>query len=74
MKQWMVILAVFLGSLLVTVPVGLFLGLLLVGPHSDILPQVLRVPVGLLLWLAVPGVPSWLSWIAYRKLKHKRDQ
>ncbi len=74
MKQWIVIPVVFLGGLLVTVPVGLFLGLLLVGPHSDILPQALRALVGLLLWLAVLGVPSWISWIAYRKLKHKRDQ
>lgn len=71
MKQWVAIIAVFLGSLLVTAIVGFFLALLLVGPHSDILPGVLRVPVGLLLWLGVLGIPFWLSWATYRKFRHR---
>jgi hypothetical protein len=70
-KQWVAIIAVFLGSLLVTAFVGFFLALILVGPHSDILPGVLRVPAGLLLWSGVLGIPSWLSWATYRKFKRR---
>jgi len=74
MKQWLTIIAVFLGSLLATAFVGFLLALILVGPHSDILPHVLHVPVGLLLWLVVLGIPSWLSWITYRKIKRRDNE
>ncbi len=46
---------------------GLFLGLLLVGPHSDLLPKVLRVPVALSIWAGVLGVPAWLSYKVFLK-------
>ena len=69
MKKWVVSALVFLGSLLATASLGFFLALILVGPHSDILPRVLHVPVGLLLWSGVLGIPAWLSWITYRKFK-----
>lgn len=74
MKPWLVSIAAFVGSLLVTALAGFFLAILLVGPHSDILPRVLQVPVGLLMWSGVLGVPFWLSWITYKKFTGTGDK
>ncbi len=74
MKYWFLTIAVFLGSLLVTAVIGFFLGVLLVGPHSDILPFILRIPVGLMLWLFVLGLPLWLARLMYRKLQRRKPE
>lgn len=73
MNKWFVSVAVFIGTGAVMAVIGFFLGLFLVGPHSDLLPEVLRVPVGLLIWVGVLGVPAWLSYKVF--LKHvSREQ
>ncbi len=74
MKYWFLTIAVFLGSLLATAVIGFFLGVLLVGPHSDILPSVLHIPVGLMLWLFVLGLPLWLARLTYRKLQRRKPE
>lgn len=61
MKKWILSFAVFAGSLVLTAVCGLVLGLFLVGPHSDLLPEILRIPAGLAIWIAVLGIPAWLS-------------
>lgn len=61
MKKWLTSIVVFICAAVVTAVVGFFLGLFLVGPHSDLLPKILRVPTGLLIWAAVVGVPVWLA-------------
>jgi hypothetical protein len=67
LKKWFVSLAVFIGTGAVTAVVGLFLGLLLVGPHSDLLPEAFRVPAGLLIWAGILGIPAWLSCKVFSK-------
>ena len=67
LKKWFVSLAVFIGVGTVTAVLGLFLGLLLVGPHSDLLPEAFRVPAGLLMWAGVLGIPAWLSYKVFSK-------
>ena len=39
MKKWGWSVVVFLGSLLITMPIGFFLALILLGPHTDTPPS-----------------------------------
>jgi hypothetical protein len=66
MRRWLITLSVFIASLAVSAVVGFYIAVVLVGPHSDLLPEPMRVPVGLLVWAGVLGVPAWLARKAYR--------
>jgi hypothetical protein len=61
MKKWILSFVVFILSISVTGFVGFYVAIFLVGPHSDILPEILHVPVGLLLLILIIGVPLWLG-------------
>ena len=71
MKKWIISIIVFLLSFSVTAIIGFYTAIILIGPHSDILPEILQVPAGLLLLLIIIGIPSWLSYKAFIKLKIK---
>lgn len=58
---------VFICAAAVTAVAGLFLGLVLVGPHSDLLPEALKAPLGLLILAGVLGIPVWLSCKTFSK-------
>ena len=60
---------VFFVALVLMATLGFFVGIALVGPHSDVLPTALRVPAGLLIWAAILGVPIWLSYKTFLKCK-----
>ena len=54
----------FLSGLLITTPLGLFLTLLLLNPHSDTLP-ILQLLGTLILLFIVLGIPIWLLWLTF---------
>ncbi len=74
MKKWAIILIVFLGSFITTAFVCYYLAIILVGPHSDILPGFLYIPILVILWLSIPGIPAWLSLFTYKRLTHGSDE
>jgi hypothetical protein len=71
MTKWILSYAVFILSLAVTVFIGFYLAIFLIGPHSDILPEVIHVPVGIILLTLIIGVPSWLGRKAFVQFKLK---
>ena len=66
-KSKLIAVLVFIGSFLLLAPVAFFLTILFLGPHSDILPSVLKLPVGVLLFGLAFGVPFWLARFFGRK-------
>jgi hypothetical protein len=75
MTKWILSSAIFILSLAVTVFIGFYLTIFLIGPHSDILPEVIHVPVGIILLAIILGIPSWLgrkTFIQF-KLKEKNN-
>jgi len=73
MKKWIISIAVFILSFAVTAFVGFYGAIFLVGPHSDVLPEILQVPVGLLLWLLIIGIPFLIARKTFKKLNHKKE-
>ena len=73
MKKWIISIAVFILSFAVTAFVGFYGAIFLVGPHSDVLPEILQVPVGLLLWLLIIGIPLLIARGIFKKLNHKKE-
>jgi hypothetical protein len=68
-KHWLLALATLIVSLAAIAVIGFYAAIMLVGPHADLLPHALQVPVGLLLWAGVLGVPVWLARKVYRSSK-----
>ena len=73
LKKWLLSAVAFICAAGLTAVVGILLGLLLVGPHSDLLPEVLRAPTGLLIWAGVLGIPVWLSYKVFSKYASKEE-
>ena len=71
MTKWILSSAVFILSLAVTVFIGFYLAIFLIGPHSDILPEVIHVPVGIILLTIIIGIPSWLGRKTFLRFKLK---
>jgi hypothetical protein len=71
MTKWILSSAVFILLLAVTVFIGFYLAIFLIGPHSDILPEVIHVPVGIILLTIIIGIPSWLGRITFIQFKLK---
>ncbi len=71
MTKWILGSLVFILSLAVTVFIGFFGAIFLVGPHSDILPEVIHVPVGIILLMVVIGIPLWLGRKTFLQFKRK---
>jgi len=74
LKKWILSLVVFVVSIAVTAIAGFFLGIFLVGPHSDTLPRALQVPVGLGIWAGVLGIPIWLSYKTFTIYKSRENE
>ena len=49
------------ATTVVLAPVCFFVGLILAGPHSSMLPSVLQTPVLVLAWLVLLVVPLWVA-------------
>jgi len=73
MKKWIISIAVFILSFAVMAFVGFYGAIFLVGPHSDVLPEILEVPVGLLLWLLIIGIPLLIARKIFIKLNNKKE-
>jgi hypothetical protein len=74
MKKWILSFVVFILSISVTGFVGFYVAIFFVGPHSDILPEILHVPVGLLLLILIIGVPLWLGRKTFILFKRKEKK
>ena len=73
MKKWIISIAVFILSFAVTAFVGFYTAIFLVGPHSDVLPEILQFPVGLLLLLLIIGIPLLIARKIFIKLNKKME-
>jgi hypothetical protein len=71
MKKWMFSLVVFILSLAVTGFVGFYVAIFLVGPHADILPEVIHAPVGIILLIIIVASPLWLGRKTFLQFKRK---
>jgi hypothetical protein len=67
----MLSLVVFILSLAVTGFIGFYVAIFLVGPHSDILPEIIHVPVGIILLIIIIGIPLWLGRKTFLMFKRK---
>jgi peptidoglycan/LPS O-acetylase OafA/YrhL len=74
MKKWILSFVVFILSISVTGFVGFYVAIFFVGPHSDTLPEILHVPVGLLLLILIIGVPLWLGRKTFILFKRKEKK
>ena len=71
MSKWIVSVIVFLLSFTVTVFVGFYTAIFLIGPHSDILPEALHIPAGIILLIVITGIPVWLARKIFKLLNKK---
>ena len=62
-------LAAYLGTLAVVAVAAFFIVIVLAGPHAGLLPQALEVPVLVVGWLAVLGVPLWAARTVWRRTR-----
>jgi hypothetical protein len=69
--KWILSLLIFILSLSVTLFVGFYMAIFLIGPHTSILPQAFFIPVGLFLLILVIGIPVWLTRFTIHHLKEK---
>ena len=74
MTKWILSFVVFILSISVTGFVGFYVAIFFVGPHSDVLPEILHVPVGLLLLMLIIGVPLWLGRKTFILFKRKEKK
>jgi membrane protein DedA with SNARE-associated domain len=70
MKKWIFSILAFSLTFPVMLFFGFFLVILLAGPHSDILPGFLHLPVVLLILLIVLTVPAWLAYKIFRRFNN----
>lgn len=61
MKKWIISIVVFIISFTLTILIGFYAAIFLIGPHSDILPEILQVPVGIILLIVTIGIPVWFG-------------
>lgn len=71
MTKWILSSVVFILCLAVTGFIGFYVAIFLVGPHSDILPDIIHVPVGIILLIIVIGIPFWLGRKTFLQFKRK---
>lgn len=62
-------LLAYIASLIVIAPVTLVVVLLLVGPHTGVLPMSLERPVFLIGWLVVLLVPPWIAYKVWKRFR-----
>ena len=71
MIKWILSSVVFILSLAVTGFVGFYVAIFLVGPHADILPDIIHVPIGIILLIIIIGFPVWLGRKIFVQFKRK---
>ena len=71
MIKWILSILVFLISLAVAGFIGFYTSIFLIGPHSDILPDFIHIPVGIILLTTIIGIPFWLARLILNHLKDK---
>lgn len=71
MKKWIISFVVFILSLASTVFIGFYAGIFLIGPHSDILPEIIHIPAGLILLTIIIGIPLWLGRVTFIQISQK---
>lgn len=74
MSKWILSIIVFLISILITGYFGFFVIIFLVGPHSDILPDVVHIPAGVFLLTLIIGIPVLIGWKTFNYLKLKEQK
>jgi hypothetical protein len=73
MKKCIVSVIFFLLSFGVTAFVGFYAAIFLIGPHSDILPEVFFIPVGIVLLILIMGTPVWVTRKIFNLMNKKRS-
>ena len=73
MTKWILSSVVFIFSLAISGFIGFYVAIFLVGPHSDILPEVTHVPVGIILLIIIIGIPLWLGRKTFLLFKRKKN-
>jgi len=73
MKKWIISSLVLILSLAVTVFIGFYVAIFLIGPHSDILPDWLHIPVGIIMLVLILGIPVWLGRKTFHQFRHKEN-
>jgi hypothetical protein len=71
MTKWILGSVVFILSLAITGFIGFYVAIFLVGPHSDILPEIIHVPIGIILLLIIIGISFWLGRKTLLQFKRK---
>ena len=71
MKKWIISIAVFVVSVAAISFVSFYAAIFLVGPHSDILPEIFFIPVVFSLLALTIGIPGWISVKTFKRLKDK---
>jgi len=61
MRNWIISILAIIISISVTGFIEFYAAIFLVEPHSDILPEILQVPVGILLLIVTTGIPVWFG-------------
>jgi len=74
MIKWIFSFLVFTLSLSANLFVGFYIAIFLIGPHSDILPHWLHIPVGIFLLIIIIGIPALLGNKAYIFLKRRENK
>jgi hypothetical protein len=70
-KKWIISFLVFIVSLAITTFIGFYAEILLIGPHTGILPQNFFIPVAIFLLLVIAGIPVWLARKTFNHFKQK---
>ncbi len=71
MKKWIISFFVFILSFAITVFIGFYAEIFLIGPHTSILPQNFFIPVAILLLMIIVGIPVWLGRKTFYHFKQK---
>jgi hypothetical protein len=67
MRRWLLTSLTWLLATVVLLPICFFTALVLAGPHSGMLPQILEAPVIVMCWLALLVVPVLASRTVWRR-------
>lgn len=69
-RAWAIVaaMAAVVAGLLVTAATLFYPAIFLIGPHSDVLPAVLRTPAAVLIWGSCLAVPILIARWVYRRL------
>ena len=71
MKKWIISIAVFVVSFAVIAFVSFYAAIFLVGPHSDLLPEIFFIPVVVFLLVLTLGIPVWIAAKTFKRLDAK---